>query len=132
MAMDLGRIGRWHVGLVGATGTLAYATHVGEPGSVLLGGALMGANFWLLRVITGALCRGASDPEKRGRALVALVSVLVKFALFLTLLAGLFVRAPIDAKSFACGVTLLLVACVIEAVAADGVGRKGVVGRGTS
>ena len=36
MAVDLTRIGKIHVGLLGATGGLAYATHWAEPGSVLL------------------------------------------------------------------------------------------------
>jgi len=36
MAIDLTRITKLHVGLVGATGGLSYATHWGAPGSVLL------------------------------------------------------------------------------------------------
>lgn len=127
MTVDLSRISKLHVGLVGATGTLAYATHVGEAGSLVLGGALMGANFWLLRFIVGAMCRGAANPTSRGRSALALGAVLLKFALFLGLLAAVFLRLPVDGMSFACGVTLLLVACVIEAAAADSTRPKGVV-----
>jgi hypothetical protein len=125
MAVDLSRISKLHAALVGTTGTLAYATHVGAPGSVVLGGALMGVNFWLLRVIVGAACRGAAESGGRGRAVLALGAVLLKFTLFLGVLAALFLRLPVDGMSFACGVTLLLVACVLEAAGTDWARRKG-------
>ena len=113
MAVDLRRIGRIHVGLVGATGGVAYATHWAEPGSVLLGGAVMGANFYLLRLIAHLLRPDAFAPEKRGRIALAVAAFVLKFGLFLGLLAALFWRVPIEGMSFALGVTLLLVACVL-------------------
>ena len=116
MAIDLTRITKVHAGLVGATGGVAYATHWAEPGSLLLGGAVMGANFWLLRVIAGLL-----HPEG-ARAGLAVAAFLLKFGLFLALLGALFYRVPIEGMSFALGVTLLLVACVAEA-ARDAMGR---------
>ena len=116
MAVDLTRIGKLHVSLVGATGSLAYATHWGEPGSLLLGGAVMGANVWLLRRIAGVLSGGGMNPAKRGRVALAVTAFVLKFGLFLGLLVALFWRLPIEGMSFAFGVTLLLVACVIEAV----------------
>ena len=42
------------------------------------------------------------------------------------LLAALFWRAPIEGMSFAVGATLLLVACVLEAVRHEWRGAKGV------
>lgn len=121
MAVDLTRISTLHVGLVGASSGLAYATHWAEPGSVLLGGAVMGINFWLLRLITNLL-----RPGGRARAALALGAFILKFTLFLALLAALFWRVPIEGMSFALGVTLLLVACVIEALRVELFGTKGV------
>jgi hypothetical protein len=115
MAVDLTRIGKLHAGLLGAFGGVACATHWVQPGSLLLGGAVMGANFWLLRVIARVLSPGALDPGKRGRAALAVTAFVLKFGLFLGLLAGLFWRLPIEGLSFALGVSLLLVACVVEA-----------------
>ena len=114
MSVDLTRISKLHVGLLGATGSVAYATHWMEPISLLLGGAVMGANFWLLRLITNVLRRGALDPGKRGRAALAVAAFVLKFGLFIGLLAALFWHLPIEGMSFALGVTLLLVACLLE------------------
>ena len=126
MAVDLTRIGKIHVGLLGATGGVAYATHWAEPGSVLLGGAVMGANFYLLRLIAHLLRPDAFDPEKRGRIALAVAAFVLKLGLFLGLLGALFWRLPIEGMSFALGVTLLLVACVVEAVGQELLAEKGV------
>jgi len=126
MAVDLTRIGKIHVGLLGATGGVAYATHWAEPGSILLGGALMGANFYLLRLITNLLRPDAFDPEKRGRVALAVAAFVLKFGLFLGLLAALFRRLPIEGMSFAFGVTLLLVACMLEVARQELFSVKGV------
>ena len=126
MAVDLTRIGKIHVGLLGATGGVAYATHWAEPGSILLGGALMGANFYLLRLITNLLRPDAFDPEKRGRVALAVAAFVLKFGLFLGLLAALFRHLPIEGMSFAFGVTLLLVACVLEVARQELFSVKGV------
>jgi len=127
MAIDLTRIGKIHLGLLGATGCAAYATHWAEPGSILLGGAVMGANFYLLRLITNLLRPDAFDPEKRGRVALAVAAFVLKFGLFLGVLAALFWRVPIEGMSFALGVTLLLVACVLEVVRQELFVVKGVV-----
>jgi hypothetical protein len=123
--MDLARVGRVHVGLVGATGSVAYAAHWGEPMSLVLGGAIMGANFWALRWMTALLCRSAVRPQRQASVALGVFGMTMKFGLFLALLGALFTRLPIDAMSFAVGVTLLLVACVIEAVRAERVREKG-------
>ncbi len=111
MAIDLTRISKLHVGLLGVTSGVAYATQWAAPGSLLLGGAVMGANFWLLRLITNVL-----RPGGRSRAALAVAAFVAKFTLFLGLLFLLFWRVPIEGMSFALGATLLLVACLLEAV----------------
>ena len=126
MAVDLTRISKVHVGLLGATGGMAYATHWLEPGSLLLGGAVMGVNFLLLRVLTSVLRPGVLDPGKRGRAALAVGAFVLKFALFLGLLAAMFWRLPVEGISFAVGVTLLLVACVMEVARSERPGAQGV------
>jgi hypothetical protein len=125
MAIDLTRITKLHVGLVGATGGLSYATHCGAPGSVLLGGAVMGVNFWLLRVVTNVLRPSVLDANNPGRAAAAMAALTLKFGLFLGLLGMLFWRVPVEGMSFAVGVTLLLVACLLEVARAE-LYRKGV------
>jgi hypothetical protein len=127
MAVDLTRIGKIHLGLLGATSGLAYATQWAAPGSLLLGGAVMGANFYLLRLITNVLRPDAFAPEKRGRVALAVAAFVLKFGLFLGLLAALLGHLPIEGMSFAFGVTLLLVACVLEVVRQELFGVKGVV-----
>lgn len=125
-AVDLTRVAKIHVALVAGGGVVAYATRWMEPASLLLGGAVMGANLWLLRVIASALGAAAADPERQGRLGVALGAMLVKFGLFLGLIAVLFWRLPIEAKSFTVGVTMLLVACVLEVVHGASWSTKGV------
>jgi len=126
MAVDLTRIGKIHVGLLGATGGLAYVTQWMQPGSVLLGGAVMGANFWLLRLITNVLRPAATESGQRVRAAVAVAAFLLKFTLFIGLIALLFWRMPIEGMSFALGATLLLVACLLEVARDALLGSKGV------
>jgi len=124
--IDLTRIGKFHVGLLAGVGALAYATHWAEPGSVLLGGLVMGVNFWLLRIITNVLRPGSLDPSKHGRVALAVAAMTLKFGLFLGLLAALFWRLPIEGMSFALGVTLLLVACLLEVGRNELLAAKGV------
>jgi hypothetical protein len=125
MAIDLTRISRVHLGLLGATGGVAYATHWVEPTSLLLGGAVMGVNFWLLRVITDVLRRSATGTVSPRRVATAVAAMALKFALFLGLLGVLFWRLPTEGLSFAFGVMLLLVACVVEAARHDLIAAEG-------
>jgi hypothetical protein len=93
---------------------------------VLLGGAVMGANFWLLRLITNILRPASSESGQRIRAVVAVAAFVLKFALFIGLIALLFWRMPIEGMSFALGATLLLVACLLEVARDALLGSKGV------
>ena len=116
MSIDLRRIGKLHVALLVGVGAVVYATRWGEASSVMLGGAVMGLNFWLLQWISTLLRPDAFDPGKRGRAGLAVAAFVLKFGLFIGLLAALFWRVPVEGMSFALGVTVLLVACVVEAL----------------
>ncbi len=124
MAIDLTRIGKLHVGLLAVTGGAAHVTHWIDLRSLLLGGAVMGVNFWLLKLITNVL--RPSERASRGRTALAIAAMTLKFTLFLGLLAAMFWRLPIEGMSFACGVTLLLVACLIEAARSAVLIEKGV------
>src|SRR5262249_9055600 len=126
MAVELRRIGKLHLGLLGAAGAVAYGTRWVEPGSLLLGGAVMGLNFWLLRGITSVMRPDLLDPGKRGRVALAVTAFVLKFGLFIGLLAALFWRLPIEGMSFALGVTVLLVACVLEVMGQELFAAKGV------
>jgi O-antigen/teichoic acid export membrane protein len=123
--VDLTRIAKIHVSLLAGAVVLAMVTRWMDAASVLLGGAVMGANLWLLRLIARALARAAADPQRQGQVGLALVAILLKFVLFLGLIAALFWRLGIEGVSFAVGMTALLVACVVEAVNAGTARRRG-------
>lgn len=126
MEATLARVGKLHIGLVGGTAGVAAATGIGDPVSVVLGGAVMGANIWLLRVMTDAfLHRSGAGDGGRGVGL-AVGAIVLKFGLFLGLVAALLGRLPIEGMSFAVGVTLLLAACVIEGMRGGVMSVKGV------
>jgi hypothetical protein len=79
--------------------------------SFLLGGGVMQVNFWLLKKVV----RTALAPAKMGSSgkMRAALWFSAKGLFFLLLLSALFIRYPIEAGSFICGVSLLLLACVI-------------------
>lgn len=127
MAIDVTRISKLHVGLVGAATAMGLATHWVAPGSVLLGGAVMGANFYLLRMITNVVRPARRDQVvRRTRVVLAVAAFVLKFCLFMGILFALFWRLPIEGLSFALGVTLLLVACLLETARHELVAVKGV------
>jgi hypothetical protein len=125
MAVDLGRIGKMHSGMVAGGTLVAFLTSIGEPISLLAGGAVMGANFALLRLMVGYVCAPAADQQRPRRAALAIAAFVLKFSLFLGLLAAMFLRLPIAAMSFAVGATMLIVAIVIEALRAPNAGPIG-------
>ena len=112
MALRLEDIERLHVGLLATATALAQATAWVSAWSVLLGGAVMGANFWLMR----QLSRRLLAPGGGRRPAVVVGLLLAKFSLFMGLLGLLFWRAPIDPLGFGVGATMLLVACVAAAL----------------
>ncbi len=105
-------IERLHLELLVVASAVAFATRWVSPWSLLLGGAVMGTNFWLMRQAFQGLVRPAR-PRRRG---VVFGLVLVKFSLLMGLLGALFWRVPIDALGFGAGATVLQVACVVAAV----------------
>jgi len=111
MGLQLQSIERLHLGLLAAAVCVAYATGWLAPLSLLLGGAVMGANVWLMRQLAARLFTG----ERRQPGFV-LAAMLGKFAIFVGLLTALFWRVPLDPLAFGVGATQLLVACVITAL----------------
>ena len=120
------RIGRTHVALVAGAGAAAFATRWFDPASVVLGGAVMGVNFWLMQLIARAVLPAAGHPEGKRRAAIGVAAMVLKFGLFLALLAALFWRVPVRGMSFALGVTMLLVACLVEVARVEFATDKGV------
>lgn len=112
MTLRLENVERVHLALLGAAGALAFVTQWISPWSLLLGGAVMGANFWLMR----QLFRRLLTTNRAGRIGAVVGLAVAKFALFMGLLALLFWRVPLDALAFGVGATILLVACVAEAL----------------
>lgn len=113
MSLRLQDIERLHLGLVVAAVCAAAVTGWLAPLSVLLGAAVMGGNFWLMRQLVARLF----VPDRR-RPGVVLALMLLKFSLFIGLLALLFWRVPLDPLAFGVGATLLLIACVVAALRA--------------
>jgi len=107
--MNLERIEHLHLFLLALTAGLALATGWLQVASLLFGGAVMLANFWLLKEIVRRVLRPGN---RRYKAVLLFVA---KFALYLGLMALVFWRVPVEGLSFAVGVTLLLGACVVEA-----------------
>src|SRR5215470_6857891 len=107
MSPFLQNVERWHVGLLVLAVATAALTAWVSPLSLFLGGAVMGVNLWAM----GQIFRRLVRPAEEQRTTLVLGLLVLKFALFLGLLAGLFWRVPIDPLGFAAGVTVLLVAC---------------------
>ncbi|HVN86931.1 MAG TPA: hypothetical protein VMW17_19030 [Candidatus Binatia bacterium] len=110
--MNLERIELLHAALLGVAGLVTAITGWLDLGSLVLGGAVMAVNFRLLREIVR---RAVRPGYGLGWALVLFGA---KFALFIGLLGLVFWRVRVDGLSFAVGVTLLLTACVVEALRA--------------
>ncbi|MCS6927244.1 MAG: hypothetical protein NZ578_15245 [Candidatus Binatia bacterium] len=111
MDKTLEKIESLNIALVCSSALLGWATGIVHAPSLVLGGAVMQVNFWLLKKIVRAmLAPGAGRTNRRKRVAVWLMA---KGALLLLLLSALFVRYPVRAGSFAIGASLLLLACVI-------------------
>jgi hypothetical protein len=116
MGIRVQDVERLHAGLLVAALCVALATGWLSAPSLLLGGAVMAANVWILRQLAARLLTAGADRRRRPGIVVALL--LAKFTIFMGLLGLLFWRVPVDALAFAVGATLLLVACVIAALRA--------------
>ena len=105
------KIERLNLALLGV-GTLAgWSTGWVHVPSFLLGGGIMQANFWLLKkVVRTVLAHPRAGGGGKARAALWFSA---KGVLFLVLLSAVFIRYPVQAESFACGVSLLLLACMI-------------------
>ena len=73
----------------------------------------MQLNFWLLERIVRALLVPLSLPQPSKGKTGTMILFLGKGLLFLLLLGGLFLRYPIQPLSFLCGVSLLMLTCMI-------------------
>ncbi len=103
------RIERLNFLLVGVSAIVGWGTGLLHPLSVILGGVVMGVNFWLLKKLLRSLL---SQPGERAKARAALW-LIGKAAFFLILISALFLRFSIQGGSFIVGISLLLLACVI-------------------
>jgi hypothetical protein len=95
--------------LVGIGAVIGWITGIIHVPSFVLGGGVMQANFWLLKKVV----RCALAPVDSRRKIHAALWLTVKGGFYLFLLSAVFIRYPIDAKSFVAGVPLLLIACMI-------------------
>lgn len=114
MNSRLGQIERLHLALLGGAACAAYATGWLSAPSVLLGGAVMGLNFRLLRAVVARLL----SPQRGQSAALAVALLLLKFALFIALFAVLLWHLPLEPLSVAVGATMLLLACLLSTVTA--------------
>lgn len=89
---------------------MSWGLGLGHVPSLLLGGGVMHANFWLLKKTVRRLL---ARPEESSGKIQAAFLFVVKAGLLLFLLSVLFTRYAVHGESFAFGVSLLLVACVI-------------------
>ncbi len=114
MNSRLREIERLHVGMLAVVVVAAWLSGWSAAPSLLLGGAVMGLNFWLMRQLGARLL----TPVRAQRPALVMLLMLAKFAVLIGLLALLFWRAPIEPLGFAVGATLLLVACVVATLRA--------------
>ena len=106
-----------NLALVGAGAAIGWIAGIIHVPSFLLGGGVMQVNFWLLKkVVRSALAsvdsQGSRDSHPNSKIRVVLW-LAAKAGLYVLLLSAVFIRYPIDAKSFVAGVPLLLIACMI-------------------
>jgi hypothetical protein len=107
--VDIARVGRVTAAVTAVAAATAALTGVGRWPSVALGGAVMIANYHLIRMLVSRLIGADRSTGKAAFALVA------KMVLMIALVAGVLYRFPIAPGSFAVGATSLLVAMLLEA-----------------
>ena len=112
MSLSAREIERLHLQLLAAAVGIAVLTQWVSGWSLFLGGAVMAANFWVMHWLFERLL----DNRRRSQPALVMGLLLLKFSLFLGLLAILFWRLPLDGLGFGIGVTILLIACVAAAL----------------
>ena len=107
-----------NVALVGVGAGLGWLGGFLHVPSFVLGGAVMHVNFWLLkRAVRSLFAASEESAAPRGsRRLRTAGWLAAKLAFFFLLLSAVIVRYPVEARSFAAGVPLLLIACVITSL----------------
>ena len=107
------RVELWHVLLLFAAAITLGQSKFIDLTALLLGGAFMGVNFFLLGFgvlwLLGPLA-------SKGRVKAGASLLILKIIFFLALLTLLFFRFQIDGLSFALGFSTLLLAVSVEAV----------------
>ena len=107
------KIERFNLVFIGASALVIVSTGWLHLPSFLLGGGIIQLNFWLLkRIVRALLVPLSSPPVSKGKART-MVLLFGKGLLFLLLLSGLLIRYPVQPLSFLCGVSLLLLTCMI-------------------
>ncbi len=107
-----------NVALVGVGAGLGWLGGFLHVPSFVLGGAVMHVNFWLLkRVVRSLFAASEESAAPRGSHRLRTAGWLAaKLAFFFLLSSAVIVRYPVEAGSFAAGVPLLLIACVITSL----------------
>jgi len=103
----------WHGLLVLALLVCLVPLRILDPWGLVLGALFMGVNFLLLGYGVRWLL-GSFAARRRVRAGIFLL--FMKFVLFLGLLSALLLQTHLEARSFAVGVSSLLVAVIMERV----------------
>ena len=111
MKKTIEKIERLNLVLIGAGAFVGGVTGLLHVPSFLLGGGVMHVNFWLLRKLVRSVF--SQSQARSGTKMQAALWFSAKGLLFLLLLSAVFFRYPIQAQSFAAGVPLLLIACVL-------------------
>ena len=111
MKKTIEKIERLNLVLIGAGAFVGWVTGLLHVPSFLLGGGVMQVNFWLLKKLVRSVF--SQSQARPGTKMQAVLWLSAKGLFFLLLLSAVFFRYPIQAKSFAAGVPLLLIACVL-------------------
>ena len=101
MRTTIEKIERLNIPLVGISALIGWLTGYIHAPSLIAGGVVMQANFWLLKkVVRTALSSSAGTAGGKSRAAIWF---LAKGLFFLVLLSSLFIRYPVHGESFAVG-----------------------------
>ena len=111
MRKTIEKIERLNLVLIGAGAFVGGMTGLLHVPSFLFGAGVMHINFWLLKKLVRSVF--SKSQVLPGTKVQAALWFSAKAVLFLLLLSAVFFRYPIQAKSFAAGVPLLLIACVL-------------------